>query len=142
MSGRKGDFTAKFRKEILSINPMCVVCKIFKSTEVHHIVPLCDGGTDDETNAAALCHFCHKFVPGDTPDGYHEEFEVYKAAGGMLWHFYKKGFIRATYEIPFLNDSTEALHLEKVFREKDIALMNEMFKGRAKGPQNIQIMMS
>lgn len=80
---------------MLSEHPMCEVCKIFVSSEVHHIIPVCDGGTNARKNLVTLCRTCHKYVPGKDPDGYTEEFEIYKKAGGILWHFFRMGFVLA-----------------------------------------------
>ena len=43
----------------------CCRCKII-GIEVHHIIPLKDGGTDDIDNAAPLCPNCHSYY-GDNP---------------------------------------------------------------------------
>ena len=39
----------------------CCVCHRYKGVmvEVHHIVPISKGGTDDPDNAIALCFDCH-----------------------------------------------------------------------------------
>jgi hypothetical protein len=31
--------------------------------EMHHVIPLCAGGRDDEDNIVPLCHDCHKRKP-------------------------------------------------------------------------------
>ena len=44
----------------------CCVCKkISLALEVHHIVPLSDGGTDIADNAAPLCASCHRSFGGN-----------------------------------------------------------------------------
>ena len=48
----------------LSMHPLCVVCedegRTRAANEVDHIVPLFNGGADDETNLQGLCEDCHK----------------------------------------------------------------------------------
>jgi len=49
----------KFRARYLAAHPACSRCKS-AATDVHHIVPLSDGGQLlDESNVEALCHTCH-----------------------------------------------------------------------------------
>lgn len=53
----------KLRLIYLRANPLCIECKkqnkIVPASEVHHIVPIARGGTDDESNLEALCKSCH-----------------------------------------------------------------------------------
>lgn len=53
----------KLRLMYLRANPLCVDCKkkdkIVPATEVHHILPVSDGGTDSEENLQGLCKSCH-----------------------------------------------------------------------------------
>lgn len=46
------------RARFLKRNPACVECGD-KATDVDHIKPRADGGTDEWTNLQALCHSCH-----------------------------------------------------------------------------------
>lgn len=39
---------------------VCQRCRRARATEVHHVVRLADGGTDDLANLQSLCHACHK----------------------------------------------------------------------------------
>ena len=45
-------------------DPLCVRCKakgrIRPATEWDHIIPLCKGGADHESNLQGLCEDCHK----------------------------------------------------------------------------------
>ena len=56
----------KIRAAFLSRNPLCEMCKrqgIFTAaTEVHHIKPLADGGTNDFDNLMPLCKSCHSSI--------------------------------------------------------------------------------
>lgn len=46
------------RARVLSEQPLCAVCGA-PATEVHHIVPVSQGGTNVRENLVALCHACH-----------------------------------------------------------------------------------
>ena len=56
----------KLRKKFLSINPLCEICKskgrYTTATEVHHIKPLSEGGTNEVSNLMALCKPCHSAI--------------------------------------------------------------------------------
>jgi 5-methylcytosine-specific restriction enzyme A len=45
-------------------NHLCLEClkqnRLRQCEELDHITPLCQGGTDDESNLAGLCHDCHQ----------------------------------------------------------------------------------
>jgi len=87
------EFSTKFRKQYMKTHPYCEVCRILPATELHHIVPVCKGGKPDPDNAAALCHFCHKYVPEDNMFNEDDEaFEQYKSLGGMLWALFQEGY--------------------------------------------------
>jgi len=51
------------RKRYLIAYPLCFECMrtgvLEPATEVHHIVPLRDGGSSDYSNLMALCKSCH-----------------------------------------------------------------------------------
>ena len=51
------------RAQTLYQYPLCVKCeskgRITAATEVDHVIPLHQGGTDDFDNLQALCHDCH-----------------------------------------------------------------------------------
>lgn len=44
---------------LLQTDCMCAICKTAQATEVDHIVPLEQGGSNDELNLQALCRKCH-----------------------------------------------------------------------------------
>lgn len=54
----------KRRARWLSCHPLCAECerefRVTAASEVDHIVPLADGGADDESNYQSLCEACHK----------------------------------------------------------------------------------
>ena len=45
-------------------NGLCITClaqgRVEPARHVDHIVPKCDGGTDDESNLQSLCTSCHR----------------------------------------------------------------------------------
>ena len=49
------------RKLVLAQSPHCARCGA-PATEVHHVVPLSRGGTNDVTNLVPLCRACHHVV--------------------------------------------------------------------------------
>lgn len=56
----------KIRKAFLAANPLCEMCRregrYIDATEVHHVKPLADGGTNDFDNLMALCKACHSRI--------------------------------------------------------------------------------
>ena len=54
------------RKRFLNLNPLCAEClkqgRPVPATEVHHIIPLRDGGTHEFDNFMALCKQCHSKI--------------------------------------------------------------------------------
>jgi len=62
----------RIRNNFLKINPFCKECyknnKLTPANEVHHIIPVYEGGTNDYENLMALCKSCHskitrKYIP-------------------------------------------------------------------------------
>lgn len=49
----------KTRARILRRDPWCTAGCGRPSTEVHHVTPVADGGTDDPANLVGICHPCH-----------------------------------------------------------------------------------
>lgn len=54
------------RKRFLVANPFCLECyknnKITPANEVHHIIPVNEGGIDNFDNLMALCKSCHSKI--------------------------------------------------------------------------------
>lgn len=54
----------KLRKAMLAQEPLCRTCQargmVTAATELDHIVPKAQGGTDDPGNLAPICTPCHK----------------------------------------------------------------------------------
>ena len=53
----------RLRLSILALHPLCSWCRdaglLVTATDVDHIVPLAEGGTNDDTNLRSLCKSCH-----------------------------------------------------------------------------------
>jgi len=62
-----GNSWKKIRDRYMKNHPNCELCimrkmKATKATEVHHIVPICEGGQNIDANLMALCHDCHAWI--------------------------------------------------------------------------------
>lgn len=61
--GRRRELPASTKRRILHQQPACWfeypgICT-HKATQVHHILDVEDGGTDDDENLAGVCEPCH-----------------------------------------------------------------------------------
>ena len=60
VTGRK---LQAMRAALFSANPLCVECqrlgRVTLATQRDHIIPLAEGGKDDDENVQGLCHDCH-----------------------------------------------------------------------------------
>lgn len=56
----------KIRDRYVSKHPLCERCllegKYVPVEEVHHIIPLSEGGSNDESNLMSLCRSCHEKI--------------------------------------------------------------------------------
>lgn len=54
------------RKKYISSHPLCEKCKgdgrLTPAQEIHHIIPLSQGGTHSEDNLMSLCKSCHSKI--------------------------------------------------------------------------------
>ena len=54
------------RKRYIATHPLCEKCKednrLTPASEVHHIIPLSQGGTNEEDNLMSLCKSCHSKI--------------------------------------------------------------------------------
>ena len=57
----------RIRLKHLQGDPLCSMCagagRITAATEVHHILPLKQGGTHNASNLQSLCKACHNKIP-------------------------------------------------------------------------------
>lgn len=60
----RGDAGVRRRLRWLNEHPLCVHCeqrgRVSAAAEVDHVVPLSEGGADDDSNLQSLCVPCHK----------------------------------------------------------------------------------
>lgn len=63
---RYGSSWKKIRDRYITAHPLCEMCQShgrYKEAQlVHHILPLADGGTHDESNLQSLCISCHERI--------------------------------------------------------------------------------
>lgn len=58
-STRYGRTWRKARNEYKKYHPICECCLVAEATEVHHIIPISEGGKHDKNNLMAVCRECH-----------------------------------------------------------------------------------
>jgi len=62
----------KIRYEYMKAHPLCERCllegRTVEAREVHHIIPLADGGTHATENLMALCKSCHSKIHAEKGD--------------------------------------------------------------------------
>ena len=65
-NSRYGAAWRKIRARYVEQHPLCELClkngRVVPVEEVHHIVPLADGGTNDFANLMSLCKSCHSAI--------------------------------------------------------------------------------
>lgn len=63
---RYGRAWKRIRDRYISLHPLCEEClkegRSTLATEVHHRIPLGDGGTNEEKNLEAVCKACHSRI--------------------------------------------------------------------------------
>lgn len=63
---RYGRAWKRIRDRYIKAHPLCEACKrngkLTYSDEVHHIIPLSEGGTNKDSNLMALCKPCHSTI--------------------------------------------------------------------------------
>ncbi|TQI67359.1 5-methylcytosine-specific restriction protein A [Clostridium sp. KNHs216] len=63
---RYGRTWKRIRDRFIKAHPLCEACKksgrLTPAEEVHHILPLSQGGTNDVHNLMALCKACHSRI--------------------------------------------------------------------------------
>lgn len=63
---RYGRAWKRIRDKYVSEHPLCEIClaegRLVEVNEVHHKVPLAEGGTHDKSNLISLCKSCHSRI--------------------------------------------------------------------------------
>lgn len=69
----------QIREQYIVAKPFCEMCrkygKLNKAVEVHHIVPLSEGGTNKFSNLISLCHRCHAKIHAQRGDNLNKKKE-------------------------------------------------------------------
>lgn len=77
MKKRYGRAWKRIRDRHIAQNPLCEVCKkngkLTPVEEVHHIVPLSQGGTHEDSNLMSLCKACHSEITAKSGDRWHNK---------------------------------------------------------------------
>ena len=72
---RYGRAWKRIRDKYVSEHPFCELCYekgvLVNTEEVHHKVPLADGGTHEKSNLIALCKSCHAKIHAERGDRWH-----------------------------------------------------------------------
>ena len=69
---RYGRAWKRIRDRYIKAHPLCEECKkadrLTPAEEVHHILPLSHGGTNDVSNLMSLCKSCHSRITAESGD--------------------------------------------------------------------------
>ena len=69
---RYGRAWKRIRDRYVHKHPLCEQClkagRYVAVEEVHHIIPLADGGTNEESNLMSLCRSCHEKIHHERGD--------------------------------------------------------------------------
>jgi len=72
---RYGRAWKRIRDSFVKQHPLCELCeaegKLTPTQEVHHKIPLSQGGTHDRNNLIALCKSCHSRIHAQHGDRWH-----------------------------------------------------------------------
>ena len=77
---RYGRAWKSIRDRHIAEHPLCEMCKkqgrITPAEEVHHIKPLSQGGTHDDSNLMSLCKECHSRITAKEGDRWHNKSRI------------------------------------------------------------------
>ena len=80
MRRRYGRTWKRIRDRHIAEHPLCEMCKkqgrITPAEEVHHIKPLSQGGTHDDSNLMSLCKECHSRITAKEGDRWHNKSRI------------------------------------------------------------------
>ena len=73
---RYGRAWKRIRDSYVAVHPLCERCekegRLTPTEEVHHILPLSEGGTHARDNIIALCQSCHAQIHAERGDRWHK----------------------------------------------------------------------
>ena len=105
--------------EYLIKKPICEICNMESASEVHHIIPLSVGGTDDETNYISLCFGCHA--------NEHNHNAKYSKEKLIQFGIYKNRYFKKDVESNRLFSRTDLYHILNYYcikREENIDVID------------------
>lgn len=74
---RYGRAWKRIRDSYAAAHPLCELCMekgiYVKTEEIHHRLPLSEGGTHDRSNLIALCKPCHARIHAERGDRWHNK---------------------------------------------------------------------
>ena len=77
---RYGRAWKRIRDRYIAQHPLCEMCKkqgrLTPAEEVHHIKPLSQGGTHDDSNLMSLCKECHSRITAKEGDRWHNKSRI------------------------------------------------------------------
>lgn len=69
---RYGRSWKRIRDRYIKTHPLCEECqrqgRLTPAEEVHHIIPLANGGSNDKENLMSLCKSCHSRITAQSGD--------------------------------------------------------------------------
>ena len=90
---RYGSTWRKIRARFVAEHPLCEEClkqkRLTPTEEVHHILPLSQGGTHDAFNLMALCKSCHSKITADMGDRWNKNKLTGQDVASKYGGFYK-----------------------------------------------------
>ena len=74
---RYGRAWKRIRDRYAATHPLCELCQknglLIPTEEIHHKIPLSEGGTHSEENLIALCKACHARLHAERGDRWHRQ---------------------------------------------------------------------
>lgn len=71
----------------IQLHPFCEMClrsgRYTQATEVHHVLPISQGGTNAQDNLMSLCKPCHSRITAEMDDRWHHRPQTY--------HYWREG---------------------------------------------------
>lgn len=82
---------------------MCVYCGSDENIVIDHMIPVCQGGTDDPDNLAAACRSCNAGKSGKTPEQWGRKIQSKAAHVALLRYVARNGYASPSPLVPPLS---------------------------------------